>query len=108
MNLFIQKAYAMAGCPPQAGGQPQPSPIVSLFPIFIVFFIFYFLVIKPQKKKQVEHQKLLDNLGKNDEIVTSGGMHGVIVNIKKDTVMIRVDEGTKIEFQKSARQKKRK
>ena len=77
--LDITNAYALSAAPQQAasnGTQPQPNPIVGMFPIFVIFFIFYFLLIKPQKKKQLEHQKMLENLGKNEEVVTTGGMHG--------------------------------
>lgn len=78
------------------------SPLVSLFPIFVIFFIFYFLLIRPQKKSQLEHKKMLDALKKNDEIVTTAGIYGTVLNVKDKTVVIRVDDNTKIEFDKSA------
>ena len=62
----------------------------------------YFLVIKPQKEKQNQHQQMLNNLKKNDEIVTSGGIHATIVNIKEDTVTIRIDDNVKVEIDRSA------
>ena len=65
---------------PQA---PAVNPLLNLFPIVAIFVIFYFLLIRPQKQKEREHQKMLSNLNKNDEIVTSSGIHGTIVNVKE-------------------------
>jgi preprotein translocase subunit YajC len=63
--------------------------------------IFYFLLIRPQKAKEKEHQKMLAALDKNDEVVTTGGIHGTIVAVKDRTVTIRVDENVKIEIEKN-------
>jgi preprotein translocase subunit YajC len=82
---------------------PQPTqvnPVINLLPLFFIFIIFYFLLIRPQKTKEKEHQKMLNNLNKNDEVVTSGGIHGTIVNIKERTLVLRVDENVKIEIEK--------
>ncbi len=78
------------------------NPIVNLFPLIFIFIIFYFLLIRPQKTKEKERQKMLANLNKNDEVVTSGGIHGTIVNIKDKTVILRVDDNVKIEIEKNA------
>jgi preprotein translocase subunit YajC len=68
----------------------------------LIFGIFYFLVIRPEKNKQKEHQNLIANLKKNDEVITTGGMHGTVVNVKEATVVIRLDENCRIEFDKAA------
>jgi preprotein translocase subunit YajC len=81
---------------------PQPNFLVQLLPMVIIFGIFYFLVIRPEKNKQKEHQNLLANLRKNDEVVTAGGIHGVVVNVKDATVVLRLDENCRVEFDKSA------
>lgn len=81
---------------------PAPSPLLNLMPVILIFVIFYFLLIRPQKKSQAEHKKMVANLKKNDEVVTSGGIHGTIVNVKDTTVMLRVDDNVKIEVQKSS------
>ncbi len=92
----------------QAGGNTptQPNIFASLFPFLLIFLIFYFLLIRPQRKKQKEHQQMMNNLKVHDDVITTGGIIGKIVNIKKDknTVVVRVDEttNTKIEFQKGA------
>lgn len=82
--------------------QVQQSPFISLMPIALIFIVFYFLLIRPQKKKQQEHVKMLEGLKKNDEVVTSGGIYGTIVNIQDDVITVRVDDNTRIKVQKSA------
>jgi len=78
------------------------NPIMSLMPIILIFVVFYFLLIRPQKKAQAEHKKMIDHLKKNDEVVTSGGIHGTIVNVKDHTVTLKVDDNVKIEVQKAS------
>ncbi len=80
----------------------QPNPIAALFPLFIIFFIFYFLLIRPQQKKQKQHQGMIAGLKRNDQVVTIGGVHGVIQDIKKDSILLKVDENTKLLVEKTA------
>ncbi len=82
-------------------GQTNVNPLINLFPLVLVFVVFYFLIIRPQKTREKEHQKMLSNLEKNDEVVTSGGIHGVIVNVKDSTFILRVDDNVKIEVDKN-------
>ncbi len=84
---------------PQA--QQAVNPIINILPLLIIFAIFYFLLIRPQKTKEKEHAKMLSGLNKNDEVVTSGGIHGTIVNVKDKTVVLRIDDNAKIEIEKS-------
>jgi len=77
------------------------SPLVNLLPLVFIFIIFYFLLIRPQKQRDKEHKKMLGNLNKNDEVVTTGGIHGTIVNVKDKTFILRVDENVKIEIDKN-------
>ncbi len=78
--------------------------LVSLVPIILIFVIFWLLLIRPQQKKQKEHQKLLTQLRKGDRVVTNGGMFGVIssMNEEKNIVVLRIAEDTKIEILKSS------
>lgn len=74
-----------------------------LFPMYlIIFLVFYFFLIRPQKKKQQEQQEMIASLKKNDVVVTSGGIHGTVVNIKDKTIVLKVDENVKIEFNKGS------
>lgn len=88
----------------QAEGQAQPSgpgPAMMQFVFLgLMFAAMYFLLIAPQRKKQKEHEKMLAALGVGDEVVTSGGIFGVITNVKEDRFVVRVSEGTKIEIGK--------
>jgi preprotein translocase subunit YajC len=77
------------------------NPMLQLLPLALIFIIFYFMLIRPQRQKEKEHQKMLGNLNKNDEIVTSSGIHGTIVNVKDKTVILRIDENVKIEIEKN-------
>jgi len=99
--MFESVAYAMSGAP-QAQGGAAPNPITAFMPLILMFGIFYFLLIRPQQKKQKEHAQMLSELKKNDDVVTSGGIHGTIVNVKDKTFMVRVDDNTKLEISKSA------
>jgi preprotein translocase subunit YajC len=59
------------------------------------------MLIRPQKAKEKEQQKMLSGLDKNDEVVTSGGIHGTIVNVKDKTVILRIDDNARIEIEKN-------
>ncbi|MCL2008598.1 MAG: preprotein translocase subunit YajC [Treponema sp.] len=90
--------FRLMGAPPQEGG----NAFMSFLPLIAIIGIFYFLIIRPQSKKQKETQKMLSALRKGDRIVTVGGLHGIIQSIKENTVIVRVDENTKLEFNRGA------
>ncbi len=95
--LFAQAATP-AGTPPPAGAQLIQNLMLPV--LFIV--IFYFLLIRPQSKKAKEHQKLISGVQTGDHVVTNGGIHGVITNVKDRTVLVRVADNVKIEFDRAA------
>ena len=74
----------------------QPAAFLQMVPLLLIFVVFYFMLIRPQKTKEKEHLKMLESLNKNDEVVTSAGIHGVIVNVKDKTVVVRIDENVKM------------
>ena len=79
------------------------NPIQSqLITIVLIIGVFYFLLIRPQKKAQEDHKKMLAALKKNDEVLTVGGIHGTIANVKDASVTLKVDDNVKIEVQKSS------
>ena len=82
-------------------GAPNAG-ILNFIPLIFIFIVFYFLIIRPQQKKQKEHQAMVTNVKKNDEIVTTGGLYGTIVNIKEKTFVVRIDESAKIEIEKNS------
>ena len=93
-SLFLAQNAAPAG--PQ-GGAPGMSMIVIYV---LIFAAMYFFMIAPQRKKQKEHEKMLATLQSGDEIVTSGGIFGVITNVKEDRFVVRIADNTKIEVGK--------
>ena len=79
------------------------SPIANpMLPAILIFFIFYFLVFKPKNDKEKKQKKEVKNLKKNDQVVTVGGIHGTVVLVKEKTVVLRVDDNVKIEFDKDS------
>lgn len=92
--IIKRKGFLMNGA--------NPGMLSNLFPIALVFLIFYFILIRPQQKQQKEFKAMVDALKKNDEVVTIGGVYGTIVNVKDKTFIIRVDDNTRIEIDKSA------
>ena len=89
--------YILAMAQPP-GGTQGGSPISAFMPLILMFIIFYFLLIRPQHKKQKEQQKMLTELKKGDKIITTGGIHGIIVNIKENVLSIKISENVKIDI----------
>lgn len=81
---------------------PQGSGAPMLVPMILIFAIFYVLVFRPQKKEQKAKQTMRESLKKNEHAVTVGGIHGTVVLVKEKTVTLRVDDSTKIEFDKDS------
>jgi preprotein translocase subunit YajC len=79
--------------------QPQQDPnalFKMVFPLVIITFLFYFIMIRPQKKKDDDFKRMLANLKENDHVITAGGIYGVVTNVQRDAerVTIRVDDST--------------
>ena len=96
---LISTAYALGGSPSEGG---QANPIASLLPFVLMFLVLYLLILRPQMKKQRNQQRMIDELEKNDEIVTSGGIHGTILNIKDDILVVKIADNVKIEVSRAA------
>ncbi|MFW6214317.1 MAG: preprotein translocase subunit YajC [Alkalispirochaetaceae bacterium] len=102
MERIIGNLLPLMGAPEgAAGGSPQ-----SVLPTFVtfglVFLIFYFLIIRPQNKKQKETKEMLSALQKGDRVATIGGIRGTIHALKDESVVLKVDDNTKLEFSRSA------
>lgn len=82
--------------------QPAPNLLAMLLPFLAMFAIFYVLVFRPQSKARKEHQQMLKDLKKHDEVATAGGLLGTVVNVKPETVTLRVDDNVRVEVEKSA------
>jgi preprotein translocase subunit YajC len=88
---MIDAAWAQAG-----GGASGPPTLVNFLPLVLVFVVFYFLLIRPQQQKAKEHRVLLDNLKKNDEIITSGGLYGRVLALADDVVTVEIAPNVKV------------
>ena len=101
MNSFV--FTLLMGAPDAGGGAGTTASLVSTFiPFGLVILIFYFLIIRPQNKKQKDTERMLSALKKGDKVVTIGGIHGVIQAIKETTVMVKVSDASTLEFSRSA------
>ena len=91
LNMFLLQAA------PQQG-----SSWSGIFMIVLIFVIFWLFFIRPQNKRAKEQQKFRESLQKGDKVVTIGGIHGKVDEVRETTVVVSVDHNTKIEFEKSA------
>jgi preprotein translocase subunit YajC len=91
--LFLVQAPAAA---PAGGG------IAAFMPFIFIFVIMYFVLLRPQMKRQKDQQRLMSTLKTGDRVVTSAGIHGLISNVKESTVIVKVADNVKIEMEKSA------
>jgi preprotein translocase subunit YajC len=97
MNLFIQDAQAAAGAAPQ--GNDIYSTLIFMA---VIFGGLWFFMIRPQQKRQKEHQALLSNLGKGDEVVTNGGIYGRVKDVSDQSVTLEIAKGVDVRVQKQA------
>jgi preprotein translocase subunit YajC len=97
--LFLAQ-QAPPAAPP--AGSPSPGLLPSLLPFVFMIVIFYFLLIRPQQRRQKEQQRLLANLKTGDKVVTASGIHGLIANVKDSTVLLKIADNVKIEVEKSS------
>ncbi|MBN2070211.1 MAG: preprotein translocase subunit YajC [Candidatus Krumholzibacteriota bacterium] len=91
--------FALSGSPQSGEGG---NPLMMFVPIILIFVVFYLILIRPQQKKQKEHQNLLSQLRKGDKVVTNGGLYGTIVDAKDHVAVIKIAENVKVEIVKSA------
>jgi preprotein translocase subunit YajC len=94
-EFLLPSAWAMA-----PGGEGGASPIAGFLPLIIIFVIFYFLLIRPQQKKQKDHQAMLGSLKKGDKVVTTGGIYGLIEQVGEKTITLKISENVKVKFGK--------
>jgi preprotein translocase subunit YajC len=94
-------AFLAQGTAP-AAGQPQSNPLTTLMPLILMFVIFYFIAIRPQRKKQQELAAQIAALKGGDQIVTTGGIYGVISSLQEKTVTLKIADNVKIKLDKSA------
>lgn len=87
----------------QASGQPAGGSLIGgLLPFILIFAIMYFLILRPQAKKQRDQRKMIESLDKGDQIVTIGGIYGQIISVKEGTLVVKIADNVKIEILRSA------
>ncbi|MDJ0760051.1 MAG: preprotein translocase subunit YajC [Woeseiaceae bacterium] len=94
MDFFISNAYAQAA--------PQADPFGFLLPMIVIFGAFYFLLIRPQQKKQKAHTELVAALKVGDEIMTAGGILGKITGVSEHYAVVEIADKTEIKIQKAS------
>ena len=92
----------MGGSGSEGGGG---APLVQLLPFVLMFLVLYLLILRPQIRKQKAQQRMIDELEKGDRIVTTGGIHGVILNIKDDVLVVKIAENVKVDLSRAAVQR---
>ena len=101
-SLFFSLGSMFRLMAPPPSGEDGAPMFMTFLPLIAIVGIFYFLIIRPQSKKQKDTQKMLSALKKGDKIVTIGGIHGTIQTVRENSLIVRVDENTKLEFSRSA------
>lgn len=97
--MFISEAFAQAAPAAQGGTE---STLLSLLPLVLMFVVLYFIMIRPQMKRQKEHKAMVEALAKGDEVVTAGGLLGKIAKIGDIYLHVEVANGVEIQVQRSA------
>ncbi len=95
MDFLISNAYAQAAA-------PQASLFDMLWPMLLIFGAFWFLLIRPQQKKQKAHQELVNNVSVGDEVMTAGGILGKITGVSEHYAVLSIAEYTEIKIQKGS------
>ena len=96
--MFISNAYAQAAGAAPAGG----SSLMQLLPLVLMFVVLYFIMTRPQMKKQKEHRAMIDALAKGDEVVTAGGLLGRVTSLSEGNVGLQIASGVEVQLQRSA------
>ena len=99
--MFISSAIAQTAPAAAAGGDMQSS-LMSMLPLLLMFVVLYFVMIRPQMKKQKEHRAMIDALAKGDEVVTAGGLLGTISKLGDNYVGLQIANNVDIQIQRSA------
>jgi preprotein translocase subunit YajC len=100
LPVFISSAFAQTA-PAAAGGDMQSS-LMGMLPLVLMFVVLYFVMIRPQLKKQKEHKAMIDAIAKADEVVTAGGILGKITKLGDSYVGLEVASGVEVQIQRSA------
>ena len=99
--MFISSAFAQTA-PAAASGGDMMSSLTSMLPLVLMFAVLYFVMIRPQMKKQKEHRAMIDALAKGDEVITAGGLLGRVSKLGEGFVSVEVAEGVEVQLQRAS------
>jgi preprotein translocase subunit YajC len=100
--VFISSAYAQTAPAAAAGGDSMQSSLMSLLPLVLMFVVLYFVMIRPQMKKQKEHRSMVDALAKGDEVATAGGLIGRVTKLGDNYLGVEIAQGVEVQVQRTA------
>jgi preprotein translocase subunit YajC len=95
--VFISSAYAQA-----AAGGDAPNTLISLLPLVLMFVVLYFVMIRPQMKRQKEHKAMVEALAKGDEVITAGGFLAKVSKIGDTYIGVELADGVEVQMQRTA------
>jgi preprotein translocase subunit YajC len=99
--VFISSAFAQTA-PAAAGGSDMMSSLTGMLPLVLMFVVLYFVMIRPQMKKQKEHRAMIEALAKGDEVATAGGLLGTVTKLGESYLTLQLAPGVEVQLQRSA------
>ncbi len=99
--MFISSAFAQTA-PAAAAGGDMMSSLTSMLPLVLMFAVLYFVMIRPQMKKQKEHRAMIDALAKGDEVITAGGLLGRVSKLGEGFISVEVADGVEVQLQRAS------
>ena len=97
--MFISEAFAQTAPAAASGGE---SSLLTMLPLLLMFVVLYFIMIRPQMKRQKEHKAMIEAIAKGDEVVTSGGLVGRVAKMGESFLHVEVANGVELQVQRSA------
>ncbi|MBP7951043.1 MAG: preprotein translocase subunit YajC [Verrucomicrobiales bacterium] len=99
---FLTSLHILADGAAPAGGGAAPGGMNPLFLMIIMFGLMYFMLIRPQRKQRQQHEQRIASLRSGDKVITAGGIHGLITNVKNTSVVVRIAENVRVEVEKGS------
>ena len=100
--MFISSAFAQTAPAAAAGVGDMMSQLTGMLPLVLMFVVLYFVMIRPQMKRQKEHRAMIDALSKGDEVATAGGILGTVTRLSEGVLYIQIAQGVEVQIQRSA------
>ena len=101
-SLLITLLVFIDGCVPPEGAEGGGFDWTIIIFLALIFGVFYFLMIRPQRKRQKEHHELVQELRRGDKVITAGGIYGVIENLSDDSIVLKIESGATIRVARSS------